>query len=79
MKVEHAWVVFDTKASKWILENQDWTNNFDLAKVFRTREDARWAAWLVCGSLEPNTLQLQQIEAVWTVKSRETYEIQRAV
>ena len=67
MKIEHAWVLFDTKASKW-LDDQEWTSNFDLAKIFRSREEACWTARLIS---EPGTLQLQQIEAIWVVKNRE--------
>jgi len=78
VRVDRAWVVFDTKISRWLAEDgTSWTNHFDLAKIHHTREEARWAAWLASGIFKQNEpsspLQLQQIEAVWTVKVREPY------
>ena len=77
MRVDRAWVVFDTKTSKWLAEDSgSWTNSFNLAKTHATREEARWAAWLASGIFKDESnspLQLQQIEAVWTVKVREPY------
>ena len=81
MRVDRAWVVFDTKHSTWLADVEkntwkampSWTNRFDEAKIYSDKYQAQWAAYLASNDAEVGSLQLQQVEAIWTVKSRERY------
>jgi len=75
MRIDLAWVLFDTKRSVWLADtaDQSWVSRFEDARLHKTFDEARWSAYLASADIDPSLLQLQQVQAVWTVKSREQY------
>jgi len=74
-------MIFNTKRSVWLADVEKnewkamptWTNRFDEAKTYPDKYQAHWAAYIASNDVEDGSLQLQQVEAIWTVKSREKY------